>query len=96
MAIRLYADLHNLDDENRVRLTCEGTRRDLERLGLALEEGLRLTLYTDDEDDHGGRDELLVDAFAAYDGGWVAVTDWTTLRHASDKPVRSLATGSTS
>ena len=48
---RVYADFQDLDDRNRLRLTCAGTARDLERLGLSLREGLVLTLYTDDEDE---------------------------------------------
>ena len=50
---RVYADFQNLDDENRLRLTCAGTRRDLEQQGIKLREGLALTLYTDDANDEG-------------------------------------------
>ena len=38
-APKVYADFQNLDDVNRLRLTCAGTHRDLERqqlLGLLL------------------------------------------------------------
>src|SRR5580700_1575234 len=50
---RLYADFQNLDDENRLRLTSAGTRRDLERQALGLREGMLLTLCTDDAMDDG-------------------------------------------
>ena len=40
MPPRVYADFQNLDDANRLRLTCAGTAQDLERLGLRLTEGL--------------------------------------------------------
>ena len=84
---RLYADFQNLDDENRLRLTCVGTRRDLERQGLELREGMTVTLYTDDANDNGQRDELLADGVVHYDAAencWVATIDWNAIRHKSD------------
>ena len=50
---KVYADFHNLDDFNRLRLTCMGTRTDLTRQGIALREGLVLTFSMDDADDQG-------------------------------------------
>lgn len=92
---RIYADFHNLDDENRVRLTCAGTARDIERLGIELTEGMRVTLYTDDADDLGRSDEMFVEGlirFSDPDRSWVAVVDWTAVRHASDvQPVNGVA-----
>jgi hypothetical protein len=85
---RVYADFQNLDDDNRLRLTCAGTQRDLERLGISLREGLVLTFYTDDADDQGRPDELRAEGVVHYDEvgrGWVAAIDWTALRHASDE-----------
>lgn len=87
MGPRVYADFQNLDDEHRLRLTCSGTTRDLERLGLSLREGLNLTLYTDDEDASGRPDELRAEAVVHYDKAqqcWVATIDWSALRHASE------------
>ena len=83
---RVYADFQNLDDENRLRLTCAGTRRDLERQGIALREGLALTLYTDDATDEGQPDELLAEGIVHYDEAencWVATIDWKALRRKS-------------
>jgi hypothetical protein len=88
---RVYADFQNLDDENRLRLTCAGTRRDLERQGIELREGMPLTLYSDDATDDGQPDELLAEGIVHYDreaACWVAAIDWRALRHASDKPDR--------
>jgi hypothetical protein len=85
----VYADFQNLDDENRLRLTCSGTRRDLERQGIELREGLILTLYTDDANDEGQPDELRAEGVVHYDTGakcWVAAIDWQAIRHASDEP----------
>ncbi len=87
MAPRVYADFQNLDDSNRLRLTCAGTAQDLERLGLQLREGLPLTFYTDDADDAGLPDELRAEGIVHYDDDqrcWVASIDWDALRYASD------------
>ena len=93
---RVYADFQNLDDENRLRLTCAGTRRDLERQALELREGLALTLYTDDATDDGQSDQLLADAvvhFNSAENCWVAAIDWQALRHASSEEKRQRKTG---
>ena len=84
----VYADFQNLADVNQLKLTCVGTRRDLARLDLELEEGLALTLYTDDGDDDGQRDDLLVDGVVRFHQGelcWTAEVDWKSLRHASEE-----------
>lgn len=83
----VYADFHNVDDDQRLRLTCAGTRADLARLGIELREALRLTFYMDDANDAGERDDLLADGEVHYDvaaGYWIAALDWQTLRHASE------------
>ena len=89
---KVYADFQNLDDFNRLRLTCAGTLQDLERQSLRLQEGLVLTFYTDDEDRQGKPDELRVDGTVHFDreeNSWVAAVDWTALRHASDGESRN-------
>jgi hypothetical protein len=85
---KIYADFQNLDDSNRLRLTCAGTRQDLAREGIELREGLTLTFYMDDADDRGSPDELRVDGVVHYDeceSIWVASVDWSTVRHASEE-----------
>jgi hypothetical protein len=85
--LRIYADFQNLDDENRVRLTCAGTRRDIERYGVVLREGLWLTLYTDDANDEGQADPLLAEGVVQFNEAehcWVAAIDWHAIRHACD------------
>jgi hypothetical protein len=84
---RVYADFQNLDDFNRLRLTCAGTRDDLARQNIQLHEGLVLTFYTDDADEAGRPDELLADGVVRRNTAeqcWVAEVDWNALRHASD------------
>jgi hypothetical protein len=87
-APRIYADFQNLDDENRLRLTCAGTLEDLQREGIQLREGLALLLYTDDGDAQGNPDELRADGVVHYNEAekcWVAAIDWSALRHASEE-----------
>jgi hypothetical protein len=87
-APKVYADFHNLDDSNRVRLTCAGTLADLSRQEIELREGLRLALYMDDADDNGQPDELLVEGAAQYcpeEQLWVVSVDWDTVRYASEE-----------
>ncbi len=82
---RFYADPHNSDEHGRARLTCNGTRRDLAELGIELSEGLKVTLYTDDE---GNDDPLLIDATVEFDPEsaiWVARYDESTWRHESEE-----------
>jgi hypothetical protein len=86
MKPRVYADFQNLDEENRLRLTCAGTRQDLERQGIELREGMTLTLYTDDANDEGQPDELLAEGVVRYNEAekcWVAAIDWQKVSHAS-------------
>jgi hypothetical protein len=84
---KVYADFQNLDDSNRLRLTCAGTRQDLQRHGIQLQEGCVLTFYMDDADEEGRPDELLAEGTVHYNPQeqcWVAEIDWTALRHGSD------------
>jgi hypothetical protein len=91
---RIYADFHNLDGSNQLRLTCAGTKEDLVRQCIALHEGLIATFYMDDADDRGEPDELRTEGVVHYDEResiWVASVDWSAVRHASDEqgPSRS-------
>jgi hypothetical protein len=85
-APQIYADFQNLDDENRIKLTCRGTLQDLQRHGIQLREGMHLTFYTDDADSEGRPDPLLLDGIVHFDAAerhWVAAVDWTKLRRTS-------------
>jgi len=90
---RVYADFQNLDAANRLRLTCAGTLQDLAHHGLQLHDGLVLTFYSDDADDHGQPDELRVGGVVHYDPAehcWVATIDWAAIRHASEEGVKGV------
>ena len=45
---RIFADFNNADRLGRLRLNCHGTKEDLEKLKLKLEENQRLGLYMDE------------------------------------------------
>jgi hypothetical protein len=90
---RIYADFHNLDEANRLRLTCVGTLEELARQGIELKEGLRLTFYMDDANDSNEPDDLVADGITHFDQEaqcWVAAVDWQTLRHNSEEARRSI------
>ena len=90
---RVYADFQNIDDAHRLRLTCAGTLQDLAHHGIQLHEGLVLTFYSDDADDHGQPDELRVEGVVHYDADgqcWVATINWAAIRHASEEGVKSV------
>ena len=84
---KVYVDFHNANSSGRIRLNCIETVEDLSRQQVELREGLMLTLYSDDLDDKGRLDEMLVDgvvSFSAEDHYWVAAVNWSAFRHASD------------
>ena len=90
---RIYADLMNTDGRKhpdglrRILLNTQGTKEDLERQGIELRENLKLLLYSDDADNDGRSDPLLVEGTAHFDTDherWLAVIDWDSFRHESD------------
>lgn len=84
---KVYVDFHNADSQGRLRLNCIGTVEDLSQKQVELREGLPLTLYSDDVDERGQPDELLVDgvvSFSDEEHCWVAAIDWTVIHYASD------------
>jgi hypothetical protein len=75
---RVYADFHNADPQGRVRLNARGTLDDLARQQVALSDGLRLTLYSEDAE---------ADAEVCYSNDenlWTAVIDWDAIRQFDD------------
>lgn len=87
MEDRIWVDFMKADRVGRIWLTTIGTRRDLERLRIELREGLPLKLWTDDLDEAGKEDNLIVDGVAHFYeevGVWVALIDWDHVRHESE------------
>ena len=77
--LRIYADFHNADSAGRLRLNCVGTVQDLARQHIALEEGLRLILYSEELEVEGevqssGEESL-----------WLAAIDWTAIREVPEE-----------
>ena len=71
---RVWADF-NKTGAGRLELTLPETLRDLERQGISLHEGLRLTFWDYDADDDGSPLHLEADATVEYDARrkvWVA------------------------
>lgn len=84
---RIWVDFMKTDGSGRLLLTAMGTREDLKRLGIELREGLLLKLYSDDADEAGVRNDLIVDGSAHFDDAnrhWVAEIDWNAIRHQSE------------
>ena len=72
---------------NQVVLDTAGTLSDLERHGIVLREDIVLRLYSDDADESGQRDDLIVEGVVHFDdqsGQRVAIYDPTAFRHESD------------
>ena len=70
----IYADFNNADPQGRLRLNCVGTVRDLGRLGVQLQDGLRLRVHDE---------ELEADGEVSYSSDeqiWVAKIDWSAVR----------------
>jgi hypothetical protein len=88
---KIYADFNGNtktdSGEDWLFLDGKGTTTDLKRLGIELKDGLKLILYDNDEDSNGNSDDLEVDGVVKYDPDykWVAIVDWSKMRHASDR-----------
>ncbi len=94
---RVYADLNKWEEVNgefRVILTTLGTHKDLQRLGITLEEGLVLDFQMDDEDANGSPDPLYFQGTIRFDEDarhWVAVIVREDIRSASELSKRNQA-----
>jgi hypothetical protein len=70
----IYADFNNADEQGRLRLNCVGTIRDLGRLGVQLQDGLKLRVHDEELEAEGevhySSDERI----------WVAQVDWNAVR----------------
>jgi hypothetical protein len=85
---QVYVDFHNADSQGRLRLNAVGTIEDLSRQQIELRDGLRLAFCSDDLDERGAVDKLLIDgvvSFSEEEECWVATIDWAAIRHASDR-----------
>jgi hypothetical protein len=70
----VYADFHNADPQGRLRLNSVGTAQDLALCPIKLQEGLLLTLYSEDLEVEGQVQ------YSHEENLWVAVIDWDAIR----------------
>jgi hypothetical protein len=89
---RVYVDFSKRDGSKRLLLTTVGTREDLQRYKIDLQEGMILSVYSDDAGANGKTDNLLADGVVHYDAEnsrWVLDIDWGRISHESDTPNRN-------
>jgi len=82
----LWVDFQNEGKEG-VRLICTGTLKELKEKSIELIDGLELLIWSDDKDDCGKIDNLIVEATVKYsniDQCWVAQFDNEKLRNQSE------------
>jgi hypothetical protein len=63
----IYADFMKMDDEGRLILVCRGTFNDLAKHNISLANGGKFTFYSDDADNEGNQDDLVVEGEVEYD-----------------------------
>jgi hypothetical protein len=73
--LRVFADFHNADAQGRLRLNCIGTVEDLAHQHIVLQDGLDLTLYSEELEAKG------VVQYSTDENLWVAVIDWNAIRN---------------
>ena len=81
---RIYVDLNTLSGDGTVQLERRGTFSDLERFRIELRDGLALAFWSDDVDDAGNEDPLLLEGVAHFDrekNRWVATVDADGIRN---------------
>lgn len=74
---RIFADFHNADPQGRLRLNCNGTKKDLADQNLSLHREQAVVLYSE---------ELEVDGmvqFSEKENLWVAAINWATIKNRS-------------
>jgi len=67
---KVFVDFHNSDRQGRIRLNTVGTLKDLNRLGLVLREGTKMTLCSFELETEGTA------TYSTEEGVWVAKIDW--------------------
>jgi hypothetical protein len=75
---RVFVDFHNADVESRLRLNCTGTLTDLANQKIRLQDGEKLTLYSEDLEVEG------IVKYSTEENLWVAVIDWDKIVEKQD------------
>ncbi len=71
---KVFADFHNADAKGRLRLNCIGTVEDSAQQQIVLQDGLSLTLYSEELEVEG------VVQYSTDENMWVAVIAWNAIR----------------
>jgi hypothetical protein len=88
---KLWVDFQNSSKKG-VRLSCKETLDEIERNNVVLSDGLKILLWTEDEDEKGNPDYLVVEAIVKFDEDencWVAFYEGKTIKHESEFNPRS-------
>ena len=72
--LRVFADFHNADVKDRVRLNCAGTVADLERQGIELQDAQSLIIYSEELEVEG------VVHYSEEEKLWTAAIDWNAIQ----------------
>ena len=83
----LWVDFQNAGYDG-VRLICSGTLKELKEKNIELKGGLQLLIWSNDEDENGRKDNLLVEAvvkFSDFDNCWIAEFDEKNLKYESQR-----------
>jgi hypothetical protein len=78
MTARVYVDFNELVEPDVVLLSQQDTTLDSDGNLVALVEGMKLGVYTDDLNERGQRDDLVADGVVARNtfGGWASAARW--------------------
>jgi hypothetical protein len=74
---KVFADFNNADQQGRIRLNTVGTIRDLDRLGIVLQEGAELLLSCLELEAEGRA------TYSDHEHVWVASINWDQIRELS-------------
>lgn len=74
MAHTIYADFNNCDIKKRVRLNSDGTKMDIKKLGIRLDEGMTLRIC------NGGLAGEGIVVFSEEEKIWVVEVKWELIR----------------
>jgi hypothetical protein len=75
---KVFVDFHNADVQGRLRLNCTGTIEDLAHQKIWLQNGQKITLYSEDLEVDG------IVQFSTTENLWVAIIDWDNIKEKQD------------
>lgn len=90
---RIYVDFNEMPSREEVVLSQSDTKADARGNPVVLTEGMRLTVYSDDQDENGKPDPLIAEGVVLRNhyGGWTSAAKWLLkinergIRHESDE-----------